>query len=101
MSDLGDQMKQAGEAMKGAAANAAGNAQTLNGKVIDQAEENVREAFKALRAAASATSIQDVLRVQTDYVKEQSTRSMSQAREIGELIAQFGRSTLSGTSSKS
>lgn len=79
-----------------AAQQTAQDAQSLNAKVLDHAEENVREAFAALRNAAGASSITDVLKAQGDYVKEQGARSMSQAKEIGELIASFGRNALSG-----
>jgi len=89
-----DAVKRAGENVREAASSAAQNAASLNAKVIDHAEENVREAFKALRAAAGSTSIQDVVNAQTDYVKEQGARSMAQAREVGEMIAQFGRSAM-------
>jgi len=89
-----DAVKRAGETVREAASSAAQNAASLNATVIDHAEENVREAFKALRAAAGSTSIQDVVKAQTDYVKEQGARSMAQAREVGEMIAQFGRSAM-------
>ncbi|MBU3076554.1 phasin family protein [Sphingomonas quercus] len=79
-----------------AAKQSAAQAQSLNAKVLDHAEENVREAFKALRAAAGSSSVADVLKAQGDYVKEQSARSMAQAKEIGELIANFGRSAMTG-----
>jgi hypothetical protein len=59
--------------------------------MIDQAEQNAREAFAAMREAAEAKDISQVMKIQGDYLREQGTRSMSQAREIGELIMQFGR----------
>jgi hypothetical protein len=31
------------------------------------------------------------MKIQSDYLRTQSERSMSQAREIGELIMRFGR----------
>ena len=31
------------------------------------------------------------MRIQTDFLREQGNRSMAQAREIGEMIVQFGR----------
>ena len=96
-----DAVKRAGESIKGAAAGAAQNAASLNAKVIDHAEENVREAFKALRAAAGSQNVQDVLKAQTDYVKDQSARSLTQAREVGELIANFGRSAMEAWRPKS
>ena len=59
-------------------------------RVVDPAKR-AREAFTAMREAAQAKDISDVMRIQGDYLREQSQRSMSQAREIGELIMQFGR----------
>ena len=101
MESATDAVKRAGEGIKDAASNAAQNAAALNAKVIDHAEDNVREAFRALRAAAGSTSVQDVIKAQTDYVKEQGARSMTQAREIGEMIAQFGRSAVDAWRPKS
>lgn len=86
-------LKAAGEALKGAGQKAAENGAALSMTVLDHAEANTREAFAALRAAAKASSITDVLKVQGDYVREQGNRGMAQAREIGEMIAKFGKDT--------
>lgn len=87
-------VKKAGKAMKDATAKAASNAATINTKVIDHAEANARSAFAALRSAAGAKSVQDVVKIQTDYVKEQGARSMTQIKEVGDMIAQFGRDAM-------
>lgn len=89
-------MQNAAEQMKAAGGKATETSQALNTKIIDQAETNVREAFVAMRAAATAGSIGDVLKVQGDYVREQSARNMAQAKEIGEMIASFGRTAMEG-----
>jgi hypothetical protein len=34
------------------------------------------------------------MKIQGDFIRDQSTRNMTQAREIGELIMQFGRDTV-------
>ena len=86
-----DPAKREGEAMKASGQKVAEGGATIGTKMIDQAEQNAREAFAAMREAASAKDISDVMRIQGDYLREQSQRSMSQAREIGELIMQFGR----------
>ena len=83
--------KRAGEAMKASGQKVAEGGATIGTKMIDQAEQNAREAFAAMREAAGAKDISDVMRIQGDYLREQGQRSMSQAREIGELIMQFGR----------
>lgn len=95
---MSDSMKAATDQIKAAGGKAAETTQALNGKILDQAETNVREAFAALRAAASATSMGDILRVQGDYVREQGARNMAQAKEIGEMIANFGRSAIGDVS---
>jgi hypothetical protein len=93
-------LKNAGEAIKNAGAKAAENSQTINLKVIDQAEANAREAFNALRAAAGAKSLSEVMAVQANYIREQSSRGLEQVREIGELIAKFGREAVSPSDKK-
>lgn len=83
--------QRAGEAMKASGQKMAEGGSTIGVRMIDQAEQNAREAFDAMRQAAQAKDLSDVMRIQGDYLREQSTRSMAQAREIGELIMQFGR----------
>ena len=82
--------------MKQSATQVAENTAQLSIKVIDHAEENTRKAFDALRAAAQAGGVSELMQVQSEYVREQGSRSMAQVREIGELITQFGRSAMSG-----
>jgi hypothetical protein len=89
-----DTVKKAGKGLKDAAEKAASNAASLNNKVIDHAEANTRAAFAAMRSAASVKSVGDLAKIQTDYVKEQGARSMTQAKEVGDMIAQFGRDAM-------
>ena len=70
------------------------NGSAIGTRVIDQAEENARQAFEAMRAAAGAKDLSEVMRIQGDYLREQGNRSMAQAREIGDMIAQFGRDAI-------
>lgn len=86
-----DPAKKAGEAVRASGAKVAEGGSTVSMKLIDQAESNARDAFAALRAAAAAKDLSEVMKVQGDYLREQGSRSMSQAREIGELIMQIGR----------
>ena len=87
-------VKKAGKSLKDVSTKAAGNAAALNSKVLDHAEENTRAAFAAMRSAASVKSVKELAKIQTDFVKEQGTRSMSQVKEVGDLIAQFGRDAM-------
>ncbi len=70
------------------------NASQIGLTVLSQAEANTQEAFRAMRAAAAASDVNEVMRIQSDYIREQGNRSMAQAREIGDLIAQFGRAAM-------
>ncbi len=86
-----DPAKRTGEAMKESGGKIAEGGATIGKTMIDQAEQNAREAFAAMREAASAKDLSQVMKIQGDYLREQSQRSMSQAREIGELIMKFGK----------
>jgi phasin family protein len=86
-----DPARHAGEAMKESGGKIAQGGATIGKTMIDQAEQNAREAFAAMREAASAKDLTQVMKIQGDYLREQSQRSMSQAREIGELIMKFGK----------
>ena len=83
--------KRASEAMKESGRKVAEGGSTISARLIDQAETNAKQAFAAMREAAKANDISEVMRIQGDYLREQGQRSMSQAREIGELIVQFGK----------
>lgn len=90
-----DGFKATGDKLRGAGERLNENTRAINLRMIEQAEENAREAFGALRAAAGATSLKDVAEVQARYLREQGQRGAEQMREIGELIARFGRQAVS------
>lgn len=86
-----DPAKRAGEAMRTSGKKLAeGNAE-IGLKMLDQAEQNVQQAFAAMRAAAKAKDLSEVMKIQAEFLRAQSERSMEQAKEIGELIAHVGR----------
>lgn len=86
-----DGAQRAGEAMRASGQKIADHSSSLGVAMIDQAQANAEQAFAAMRAAARAKDLGDVMRIQGDYLREQGQRSMNQAREIGELIMRFGR----------
>ncbi len=90
-----DPARRAGEAMRASGQKVADGSATIGLKIIEQAERNSHQAFEAMREAAKATDLSDVMRIQGEYLREQGQRSMNQAREIGELIMQFGRDAVS------
>lgn len=87
MQDTGERMRAAGSAM-------ADQGSQLGLRILSQAEANTQEAFRAMRAAAQANDLSEVMRIQSDYLREQGNRSLAQAREVGELIAEFGRNAV-------
>ncbi len=87
-------MQEAGERMRAAGSQMADQGSQFSLRILSQAEANTQEAFKAMRAAAQANDIKDVMRIQSDYLRDQGARSMAQAREVGELIAEFGRNAV-------
>lgn len=89
-----DHLQAAGERMKAAGETMADAGSQLGLKMLDQAETNTREAFQAMRSAAQASDLTEVMRIQADYLREQGSRSVSQVREIGEMIADFGRNAI-------
>ncbi|RJF94000.1 phasin family protein [Sphingomonas cavernae] len=82
------------DALTEAGKKAAENSGAISLKMIDHAETNTREAFAAMRAAAKASSLAEVLRIQGDFIRDQGVRSMTLAREVGEMIVQFGKESL-------
>lgn len=90
---IAEPVKKAGMAIRESAERAVKRTASLNSKVIDHAEANTREAFTAMRATAEAKSVADIAKIQTKFVREQSERSVAQVKEIGEMIAKFGRDT--------
>ena len=90
-SGMAEPAKRATEAMRATGEKMAQGGSTLGLKMLDQAEQNAQAGFAAMRQAAQAKDVSDVMRIQSEFMREYGSRSMAQAREIGELIVQFGR----------
>ncbi|WP_174280293.1 phasin family protein [Sphingomonas bacterium] len=88
---VAEPVRRAGEVLREGGQKVAQNNQAIGLKIIEQAESNAHQVFAAMRKAAQANDVSSVMQIQGDFLREQATRSMTQAREIGELIAQFGR----------
>lgn len=99
-SKMTDQIKAAGDTIRKSGERIAETGTELGMRLLDQAEANTREAFAAMRAAAHAKDVTEVMRIQSDYLRDQSKRAMDQAREIGELITSYGRDTIGQMTSK-
>lgn len=93
-SAIDDRMKAAADQMKASGEKIAETGTQLGMRLLDQAETNTREAFAAIRAATQAKDVSEVMRVQGEFLREQGARSMTQAREIAEIITSFGRDAM-------
>lgn len=92
---VADPARRAGAAMKASGEKVAEGNKTIGLRLLDQAEQNAKEAFAAMRAAAGASDLSEVMKIQGEYLREQGQRNMAQAREVGELIMRFGRDAVS------
>ncbi len=70
-----------------------GNAE-IGLKIIDQTEQNVQQAFAAMRAAAKAKDISEVMKIQAEFIRQQGERSAAQAKQIGDMIVKVGRDSM-------
>lgn len=88
-SGIGENIRKSGEKF-------AKQGNSVSMKVIEHAEANTREAFAAMRAAAGAKSPAEVAKIQGEYLRDQGARALAHAREIGEMIMQFGKDATGG-----
>ncbi|WP_246848407.1 phasin family protein [Sphingomonas beigongshangi] len=89
-----DPARRAGEAMRASGRHAAEGSQAIGLKMLKSAERNTREAFAAMREAAQARDLAEVMRIQGQFLRGQGERAFDQAREIGELIVRIGRESV-------
>ena len=89
-----DAAQQATDRLRASSQHIVESGQTIGTKILDQVEANTQEAFAAMRAASQARDLSQVMQIQSDFLRSQSQRSMEQAREIGQLIMQFGRAAV-------
>jgi phasin len=100
-----EQARKAFEGFMGAAQRAAGtvegtaetvqtNAKDLTAKAFEAAETNVNAAFELARNLVQAKDLQEVMALQTEYLKTQFSAVQSQAKDLGALIQSVTASTI-------
>jgi phasin len=93
-----EQARKAFEGFMGAAHKAAGtvegtaetvqmNAKDLTSKALAATESNVNAAFELARNLVRAKDLQEVLALQSEYLKSQIAAVQSQAKEFGSLMS--------------
>ena len=100
-----DQARKAFEGFVGAAQKAAGqadetassvssNAKAVGGKAIGFAEENIRAAFDHAQRLVRAKDVNEVLSLQSEYLRTQMTTIQDQAKQLGATFQGAAQSTV-------
>ena len=100
-----DQARKAFEGFVGAAQKAAGqadettvsvqsNVKAVGGKAMGFAEENIRSAFDHAQKLVRAKDVQEVLALQSEFVKAQMTALQDQAKQLGSSMQGAVQSTV-------
>ena len=80
-------MKQASNAFKEATQRAAHYNEAVTVRLIDFAESNLADACEALRSAARARDIGELMSINANFLRHQISRSLDQFRELAELVS--------------
>jgi len=75
----------------GQAETARKGAKDVTEKAMTFAEQNVASAFELAQELVRATDVQDVLRLQADYIKRQMQALTEQAKELGESTSKAAK----------
>ncbi len=81
-----DSMKQASNAFKEATERATHYNEAVTVRLIDFAQSNLTVACEALRSAARAQNISELMSINANFLSQQMSRSLDQFRELSELL---------------
>ncbi len=106
-----DQARKAFEGFVGAAQKAAGqadetansvhsNARAVGGKAIGFAEENIRSAFDHAQRLVRAKDMNEVLSLQSEYLRAQMATIQEQTKQLGTTLQGVAQSAMQSTSEK-
>ena len=79
-------MKQASNAFKEATERATHYNEAVTVRLIDFAESNLADACEALRTAARARNVSELMSINANFLRHQVSRSLDQFRELTELV---------------
>jgi hypothetical protein len=68
----------------------------LNKKVADYAQQNVAAAFGFAQKLTQAKDLQDLVRIQTEFLKTQMTSLTEQAKDLSEMVTKAAAIPLMG-----
>jgi phasin len=82
-------------AFEGHAETARKEARNVTGKAMSFAEQNVTKSFELAQQLVRATDVQEVLRLQADFIRTQIQALSEQARELGDAAGQAAKKAAS------
>jgi phasin len=78
-------------AFEGQTESARQNAKDVTEKAVSFAQQNIASSFTFIQKLVQAKDFQEVLKLQSDYVKDQMQVLSEQAKELGETTAKAAR----------
>jgi phasin len=78
-------------AFEGQAANARKGAKDVTDKAITFTQQNITSSFDHAQRLMRAKDVQEVLKLQSDYVRQQMQALTEQAKELGEASAKAAK----------
>jgi phasin len=82
--DVPPEMRAFADTIEGQAQTARQGAKDVTEKAMTFAEQNVASSFEFAQQVVRAKDVQDVMKLQADYIKRQMQAFSEQAKELGE-----------------
>jgi phasin len=73
--------------LEGQAVSARQDAQNMGEKAVSFAEQNIASSFEFAQTVVRAKNVEDMLKLQTDYIRSQIQTLTDQAKELGQQAA--------------
>jgi phasin len=73
--------------VEGSAKTMGDNAADARRRAIDYAEENIAASFEAAQKLAQARTLEEVLKIQQDYMEKRVAAAMAQSQQIGGIVS--------------
>ena len=73
--------------LEGQAVSARQDAQNMGEKAVSFAEQNIASSFEFAQNVVRAKNVEDMLKLQTDYIRSQIQTLTDQAKELGQQAA--------------
>jgi phasin family protein len=79
-----------GEALTSIAHKQQSGAQAIGNRALENASTNLESTFDTMQALTRSRSLQEAVKIHTDFSQQQSARLMTQTQEMLELMTKIG-----------